>query len=321
MKPYRRPCPPSSSNNGGHPKAKFAVPRRNEIVADEETVIIVSSVFTPSSNSELGVIDPTVAPPMPLSPKAQNRSPTRSRNNNDKTKDQDKPPPTPLSPLDQNITSLRSSSGNLSKKHDEPPPTPLSPLALNESHLSSETAEPPPTDTVDSEHPRDSPTPSARILAFDDTLDQTKEEKPAVKCAKGSILPFDNKSKMSLTSITPAANSKCTVAYLGGSDAVMGLPALGARRSCGRLRCASCDFAVVRIAGKRWKADLTYLFLRNSMPSREKIASMLEPDAQAASYACQCSWKVVTRTEKLAFNGTPSDCGKFLQWSCAGHPS
>jgi len=320
MKPYRRPCPPSSSNGGGHPKAKFAVPRRNKTVTDEVITASTSpSVSNLSNDSELGATESAVTPPVPVSPPARNSSPSRSTSNSEKFIHQHEAPSTPLSPLDQNRLSMSSIIDTVAKKNDEPPPTPLSPLALNESHLSSETGEPPPAGSTKSARPRDSPTSSVRLLAFDDTLDETKVE-TAINCIKGSIIPFDDKVKSCVTTIIPVDYTKCTVAYLGGSDAVLGLPALGARKSCARLRCASCDLAVVRIAGKRWKADLTYLFLRNSMPSLEKIASMLEPDATAASYACQCSWKVVTRTVKLTFNGTPSDCGKLLQWSCTGHP-
>ena len=344
MQPSRRPRPPSSGG-GGHPKAKFVVPRRNEVTEDgtrdpttslRSGLLCSSSIGTkklatasPSplsslaqnespvrgSNSEAKTHD--AAPPTPLSPLAQNGSPLRGSNIGAKT--HNAAPPTPLSPLVQNGSPLRGSSSG-SNKNDTAQPTPLSALAQDGSPLSSRKVEPPRVDIVIATRFRDSALPSARLLAFGNTPDGTER---ATAAEEDNRPPSpEEQDEASVSFATAAKNPKCSVAFLGGAGAALGASrALGARKACARLRCAACDFTVVRIAGQRWKGDLSYLFLRNAMPCLEKLAAMLEPDATVASYACQCSWKSVPKTEKLVFNGTPSDCGKLLQWCCAGHPS
>uniref|UniRef100_A0A7S3AQN6 Cilia- and flagella-associated protein 418 n=1 Tax=Haptolina ericina TaxID=156174 RepID=A0A7S3AQN6_9EUKA len=56
------------------------------------------------------------------------------------------------------------------------------------------------------------------------------------------------------------------------------------------LRCARCDFKVLRFQDQRWDESADYMFFRNFMPNRTKLATRLQPSSDTAAMACQCSW-------------------------------
>lgn len=76
--------------------------------------------------------------------------------------------------------------------------------------------------------------------------------------------------------------------------------------------CTSCDFQVLRFPDNKWASDADYMFFRNYMPSRERLAAKLVLKSGSAAYSCQCSWRSVDGLELLKV-------GDGLTWSCAGH--
>ena len=60
---------------------------------------------------------------------------------------------------------------------------------------------------------------------------------------------------------------KCFPVCLAGSRDEHGI---SPGRGCDNLRCTKCDFEVVRVADRRWKDDVEYLFFRNFYPNLEK---------------------------------------------------
>jgi hypothetical protein len=85
-----------------------------------------------------------------------------------------------------------------------------------------------------------------------------------------------------------AAPVKCTNVFLGFSSA----NDTGARRrACAKLRCLDCDFEVVRFEDAVWDHDaVDYMFFRNVVPDRAKLAARIVRTPRACCYCCQCSW-------------------------------
>jgi len=147
------------------------------------------------------------------------------------------------------------------------------------------------------------------------TVEQQQAEKP-----KAAAAAFFSKMK-----------KKCKVVQLADGSTVLGHPSFGNFSvGCASLRCLSCDLAVLRLPGRAWSSDTSYLFLRLNVDPTEpaKLDPMLIPCPGAAAYACQCSWRTVRKggavgpgVEKVAQQGgaLKSECGKDLRWCCAGH--
>uniref|UniRef100_A0A7S1XV23 Cilia- and flagella-associated protein 418 n=1 Tax=Phaeomonas parva TaxID=124430 RepID=A0A7S1XV23_9STRA len=108
--------------------------------------------------------------------------------------------------------------------------------------------------------------------------------------------------------------AKCTTLYIGGSGFRRGLGSGMLKKVCARLRCTACDFEVLRLDDLAAGEDVDYLFLRNAMPSAEKLATRMTPAPGAATYCCQCSHRSVEAFTAITFESE-------LRWTCAGHAS
>ena len=94
---------------------------------------------------------------------------------------------------------------------------------------------------------------------------------------------------------------RCVVPVIGGN----------VKNQCRNLHCVKCDNRVMIFNGMQWQETteespqskngsegVTYLFLRNVYPSREKLMTKMMINRNCTAYACQCS---VRRTSKLLF--------------------
>lgn len=80
------------------------------------------------------------------------------------------------------------------------------------------------------------------------------------------------------------------------------------------LTCISCSFEVVRFDGCKWADSVDYYWFRNYTPdpklpkTRDESLAMLTTklvaDADAAAYACQCSWQSLTKDKRLLAVGS-----------------
>jgi hypothetical protein len=60
-----------------------------------------------------------------------------------------------------------------------------------------------------------------------------------------------------------------------------------------RLRCSRCDFKVLLFEDSAWAKTADYMFFRNHVPNRAKLAERLESADGRSAYACQCSWSTI----------------------------
>ena len=85
------------------------------------------------------------------------------------------------------------------------------------------------------------------------------------------------------------------------------------------LACSHCGHPCSRFPHSRWAASADYFHMRNyapdaRMPQRlqedlAKLCTLLEPDDEAAAFACGCSWQTVIGEKQLAVlarAGTPA---------------
>jgi len=103
---------------------------------------------------------------------------------------------------------------------------------------------------------------------------------------------------------------KCIQIYLGGSRSEKGACTVKQIRTCDNLRCTSCDFKVLQVDDHVWSKDTNYLFLRNNMPDLHRLSSNLLYEKGYRAYACQCSWRSVTKQQLKCHQ---------LKWVCAKH--
>lgn len=134
-----------------------------------------------------------------------------------------------------------------------------------------------------------------------------------------------------------AAGSRCNPVYLSTGEAGSGRPA-GGRSACDALRCTGCDFAVLAFPSSAWLPATGYLFFRNHMPDRAKLASGYAHAPGSAAYACQCGWLTVEAADgvqAIRRGGLPvppsapgwaaaEAAGRiggtgWTQWACGGH--
>ncbi|XP_056261980.1 cilia- and flagella-associated protein 418 isoform X2 [Pseudoliparis swirei] len=105
---------------------------------------------------------------------------------------------------------------------------------------------------------------------------------------------------------------KCCPVFVGGSSVPSGVGTATSKRSCDQLRCTSCDFRVLTFDDCEWDASCDYLFLRNNVPDRLKLAARLKKRSGSRAFACQCSW--FTATEPTDLRGRAG-----LRWVCGRH--
>lgn len=109
---------------------------------------------------------------------------------------------------------------------------------------------------------------------------------------------------------------RCFPVFLGGSADNMGRSSATNRRACDQLRCTSCDFRVSCFDNVSWNKDTDYLFLRNNMPSVDKLQTKLHRKKGCRAYCCQCSWRNVLDLCQLDDPSLKWVCGKHSSWHC-----
>ena len=105
---------------------------------------------------------------------------------------------------------------------------------------------------------------------------------------------------------------KCYPVYLGGSQNASGLSSASVQRTCDQLRCTSCDFQVVSFDNYKWHSSCDYLFFRNNIPDFSKLKVNLIQKQGSRAYACQCSWRSVSKTKNI-------ESDSELRWVCGKH--
>lgn len=98
-------------------------------------------------------------------------------------------------------------------------------------------------------------------------------------------------------SVSPCAR-RCAIPTLG-NDRVMS--------RCRKLHCTRCDNHIIIFDGKEWRTEcssqrrtagdgasqrrdvVSYMFLRNVYPSREKMKQRMRDNVASTAYACQCT--------------------------------
>mmetsp|Transcript_16387 Transcript_16387/g.32650 ORF Transcript_16387/g.32650 Transcript_16387/m.32650 type:complete len:329 (-) Transcript_16387:226-1212(-) len=319
-----RPPPRSSrSEKVTNPKAKFVVhrPRRSKKSTQAAAV-----------------------PASPMSPLVRNnvfRSHERNQSHGkDGTLGKENclnlPPESPLSPLEKNTPVKRETL--ISHRHERNSnQIPISSLALSfdaaasVSQLNFDS-----TSSTPLEAPVVAAVPTATV-----TAPAIQDEEPISKTSPGektvpSAPKAVDKASAPKSGVAAAAffskmKKKCKVVQLADAATSLGHPSFGNFAvGCAALRCLECDFAVMRFSGQAWAPETSYLFLRlNVDPSSpEKLDPMLVPCPGASAYACQCSWRTVSKggaggsgVEKVNHHGNilQGECGKCLRWCCAGH--
>lgn len=78
--------------------------------------------------------------------------------------------------------------------------------------------------------------------------------------------------------------------------AVGAAPSGGDDSTATMLRCAKCDWKVLRFDDHEWAPAADYMFFRNSMPNLAKLREMLRRNEGICAYACQCDWVSVDET-------------------------
>ena len=102
-------------------------------------------------------------------------------------------------------------------------------------------------------------------------------------------------------------------AFRAATDGVLCIGGHGGPSMEVGLRCTSCGQRVHRFAQHRWNESADYYTFRNfspdeRMPERQqedlaKLAAWLQPDADAAAYACGCTWQTVREGKPIEAEG------------------
>mmetsp|Transcript_20386 Transcript_20386/g.47662 ORF Transcript_20386/g.47662 Transcript_20386/m.47662 type:complete len:197 (-) Transcript_20386:200-790(-) len=148
--------------------------------------------------------------------------------------------------------------------------------------------------------------------SLDDLLeDLLDEDIPVVKCAVPRPAQVD---AAAAGAVAQCKGTKCSPVFLAGADTECGQGSHAQRRACDHLRCTKCDFAVLRFLNVTWKPEVDYLFFRNNMPDKAKLATSLGRKSGTASYCCQCSWRSADQG-KVSTVAEDTE----LRWVCGGH--
>lgn len=124
--------------------------------------------------------------------------------------------------------------------------------------------------------------------------------------------PFTKGPKVEKKLPSQSGGRKCFPVFVGGSSVTNGVGTATSKRSCGQLRCVSCDFWVLMFDDCEWDLSCDYLFLRNNMPDCQKLRSKLKKKTGVRAYACQCSW--FSSSELTDLRDLPQ-----LRWVCGKH--
>lgn len=108
--------------------------------------------------------------------------------------------------------------------------------------------------------------------------------------------------------------TKCKVTHLTGSSTVLGVSTSSTIAACNMLKCTACDFKVIIFNNYKWTNKVNYLFFRNFMPDRQKVATQLKISKGCRSYACQCSWISISTIIDINKINSVKD-----KWVCGKH--
>ncbi|KAG5175736.1 retinal maintenance-domain-containing protein [Tribonema minus] len=164
-----------------------------------------------------------------------------------------------------------------------------------------------------STHPRLDDIDSLLDLVKDDSLSPTRNAHSATAASGACAASSWRDCDAARASSGGSSAKRCGFPCIAGTSHAPGCAASSAgRAACGNLRCTGCDFAVLAFDSAEWDADVDYMFFRNNMPRRDRVATRLRARGGWRAYACQCSWRSVADVVRL---GPQSD----LRWVCGGH--
>ena len=105
---------------------------------------------------------------------------------------------------------------------------------------------------------------------------------------------------------------KCFPLFIGGSSLAHGMCEGSMNpKSCSSLRCFNCDKKVQRFINARWHESVDYLFVRNHNTNLEQLEKGLMYEPGWSSYACQCQFLSVDKTD--------ASKAETMKWMCGGH--
>ncbi|XP_071824678.1 cilia- and flagella-associated protein 418-like [Apostichopus japonicus] len=147
------------------------------------------------------------------------------------------------------------------------------------------------------------------IIGGTEVIDHTFSEKS--KRHKEESCPISSQTTSS--SLRKSLQKRCFPVYVGGSAIVVGVSSAMTERACDQLRCTSCDFKVVFYDNVQWDNTCDYLFFRNNVPDYQRLCSKLKKKKGSRAYACQCTWRSVTKLMNLV--------EEDIKWVCGKHPT
>lgn len=109
---------------------------------------------------------------------------------------------------------------------------------------------------------------------------------------------------------------RCTRVVLSGSNIGRGHRSSAFSKCvCDNLRCLHCNFQVCCFVGVKWDPVMVdYMFVRNNVPSSNKLSKGLLSSRNSSAYCCQCTWVDTEVEQTLALGNSEQP-----NWVCGGH--
>ena len=173
------------------------------------------------------------------------------------------------------------------------------PLNASDAHPSQDAAAPPPAAATAAAEPRTTAAEWKSTLPAEwDDWDDDDDDVPTRSAPQPPLGPTPQPSEHA--AFRDGDGALC----IGGN----GGPAMNVG-----LRCTSCGQRVHRFAQHRWNESADYYTFRNFSPDQRlperqqkdlaKLAAWLQPDADAAAYACGCTWQTVREGKPIEAEG------------------
>lgn len=187
-------------------------------------------------------------------------------------------------------------------------------------------AAPKPTTPPSQPSPSPSPIPSSTTTAkdgggaVDDDIDALLNDfdldlgspPPALQPAASTSTKDEKAFAIPAPKAKGKAAQKCLSCFLGGSsDSFLGrLDRRSERKSCDKMMCVKCNFAVAHFDDVRWHESCDYLFFRAANTDGEMLKPKMVPAAGHRAYCCQCLWTDVANIIDVNKDGNVS--GKWV---------